>query len=176
MNVEEAIKTRRSIRKYRQKAVPEEFILKVIEAGRLAPSGNNAQPARYIIIESEKVKQELKENKIFKQAFVYTAPALIVCCGDSESYPKSKIDPGLDDPFPIRAVRDVAIAAENMVLQATELGLGTCYIGWTDKPKIKNLLNIPDDYVVPFVITLGYPDEKPSETSRKKMGDILKRV
>jgi nitroreductase len=129
MSIKAIITKRRSIRKYQAKKVSDVLIKELINAARLAPSGNNAQPARYFIVQDEKIKQKLKENKVFKQEFVYQAPVIIVCCGNPEVYPKEKLEPGFDDSFQIRAVRDVSIAAQNLVLRATELGLGTCYIG-----------------------------------------------
>ena len=115
---------------------------------------------------------ELK-NKVFKQEFVYQASVIIVCCGDSEAYPREKLERGFDDPFQIRAVRDVSIAAQNLVLRATELGLGTCYISWRHKGRIKKVLGIPKSYVVPFVITLGYPAERPKARLRKNIKEFL---
>jgi len=173
MSVKEIITKRRSIRKYQEKKVPNVLIKELIDAARLAPSGNNAQPARYFIVQDEKIKQKLKKNKVFKQEFVYKAPVIIVCCGNPGAYPKEKLEPGFDDPFPIRAVRDVSIAAQNLVLRATELGMGTCYIGWRHKGRIKKTLGIPKNYVVPFVITLGYPAESPKVRLRKNIKDFL---
>lgn len=173
MSVKTIIAKRRSIRKYQNKEVSTDLIKEVVDAARLAPSGNNAQPSRYLIIKDEKIKKKLKENKVFKQEFVYKAPVIIVCCGDPETYPKEKLESGFDDPYKIRAVRDVSIAAQNLVLRATELGLGTCYIGWRHKGRIKKVLGIPKNYVVPFVITLGYPAEKPKARPRKSLKEIL---
>lgn len=173
MSVKTIIAERRSIRKYQDKEIPTNLIKEVINAARLAPSGNNAQPARYFIVKDKKIKQKLKENKVFKQEFVYQSSVIIVCCGDPESYPKEKLEPGFDDPFRIRVVRDVSIAAQNLVLRATELGLGTCYIGWRHKGRIKKALGIPKNYVVPFVITLGYPAESPEARPRKSLKEIL---
>lgn len=173
MNVKAIITKRRSIRKYQDKKVSDVLVKELINAARLAPSGNNAQPARYFIVQDEKIKQKLKENKVFKQEFVYEAPVIIVCCGNPEAYPKEKLEPGFDDPFQIRAVRDVSIAAQNLVLRATELGIGTCYIGWRHKGRIKKVLGIPKNYVVPFIITLGYPAERPKARLRKNIKELL---
>jgi len=173
MSVKTIIAERRSTRKYQDKEIPANLIKEVVDAARLAPSGNNAQPSRFFIVKDEKIKKKLKEEKVFKQDFVYKAPVIIVCCGDTESYPKEKLEPGFDDPFRIRAVRDVSIAAQNLVLRATELGLGTCYIGWRHKGRIKKALGIPKNYVVPFVITLGYPAESPEARPRKSLKEIL---
>ncbi len=173
MNIKAIIRKRRSVRKYKDKKVPNILIEDLIDAARLAPSGNNAQPARYFIVKKEETKKKLKENKVFKQEDIYQAPVIIVCCGNPEAYPREKLEPGFDDSFEIRAIRDVSIAAQNLVLRATELGLGTCYVGWRHKGRIKKVLGIPNNYVVPFVITLGYPAERPKARLRKKISEVL---
>ncbi len=173
MNVEKTIRARRSIRKYEDKEVSDKIIKRLINAARLAPTGNNAQPQRYLIIKDKETIAKLKENSIFKQDFVYNSPVIIICCSDPDAYPKSKMEEGLDDPYKIRAIRDVSIASENLVLQATEFGLGTCYVGWLNKIKIKKMLNIPRDFVIPYAITLGYPAETPHKTSRKELEHFI---
>ncbi|MFA6410048.1 MAG: nitroreductase family protein [Candidatus Buchananbacteria bacterium] len=171
MDVKNAIKKRRSIRKYKNKQIPNALIKKVIDAARLAPSGNNTQPCTYYVVKDEKIKSKLKKYKVFAQDFVYTAPVIIVCCADPIEYKKHV--KGWDLPNKDRALRDVSIASSFLVLAATELGLGTCYIGWLKAKKIKEILQIPKQNLVPYVITVGYPDEKPKPTSRKSLDKIL---
>ena len=173
MEVKDAIRNRRSVRKYQDKVVPEDILMELIEAARLAPSGNNTQPWKYKIISDTEEKELLKSNNIFKQDFVYTAPALILCCADPSKYPSKEFDKKLDDQNMMRAFRDLGISSQNLVLRATELGLGTCYIGWMDKPKIKEIFNLPDKYIVPYVITVGYPAENPAERQKKNIDEIL---
>jgi len=173
MSVKTIIAKRRSIRKYKDKKVSSTLVKELVDAARLAPSGNNAQPARYFIVKDEDTKSKLKKSKVFKQDFVYSAPIIIVCCGDSQAYPRAKFEAGFDDSFTIRTIKDVAIAAQNLVLRATELGLGTCYVGWLHKDKIKKVLGISKNYVVPFVITVGYPDERPKARPRKNPKELL---
>lgn len=172
MDVEKAIKKRRSIRKYEDKEVPDELVHELLDAARRAPSGNNAQPWKFRVFKTKEEKELLKENGIFKQDFVYSAPVIILCCGDPRSYPEHKIDE-MDDKNKLRAVRDLAFATENIVLRATELGLGTCYIGWMDKDKIKRLFDLPDRYVAPYVVLVGYPAEESEESSRKSLDEII---
>jgi len=172
MDVKKAIETRHSIRKYKADEVTDDLIQEILEAGRLAPTGRNTQPQKFYIIKSEEDKQKLKENNIFKQDFVYQSPVIIICCADlnfyNESYgPMSQADANF------KASRDMGIVSAFMILQATELGLGSCYIGSMEKEKIKIVLNIPQDYVVPYVITVGYPDEEPQERIRKNLEDFI---
>ncbi|MFA5349096.1 MAG: nitroreductase family protein [Candidatus Paceibacterota bacterium] len=177
MDVNKTIETRRSIRKYQDKEISMDLIKDILNAARLAPSAYNAQPSRFIVIQDKKIKETLKENNVFKQPFVYNAPVIIICLGDPEVYPKERLEPIYSNPKEIAgdigAVRDVAISAQNLVLRATELGLGTCYIGLVNRDRIKEILGIPDNYVLPFVITVGYPDEDPDPMPRKDMKDII---
>ena len=171
MDVKKAIKSRRSIRKYQDKPVPDDLVNDVINAARLAPSGNNAQPSRYLIIKDNETKKKLKDNNIIRDKWVYDAPVIIVCCTDPKAYVKSV--KGWDNTNEIRAIRDLSIASSYLMLQATELGLGTCYCGWVEKNKIKEILGIPQDFIVLFVITLGYPAEKPEARPRKEIEEII---
>jgi len=171
MNVKEAIAKRRSIRKYQRKEVPLDLIRELIDAARLAPSGSNAQPCRYYLVKGKETKEKLKENQIFQQDFVYQAPALIVCCSDIQSY--SQGIKGWSEENEIRALRDLSIASAFLVLRATELGLATCYVGWMKKDKIKDVLDIPRHYMVPFVIAVGYGNEQPKPLPKRSLDEIF---
>lgn len=177
MEVKSAIENRRSIRKYQEKEVPDALIAELIEAARLAPSAWNAQPAKFVIIKSKEIKEKLKKEKAFKQGFVYEAPVIIACCGNPEVYPKERLETTYSNPAEIAgevgAVRDVSIAAQNLVLRATELGLGTCYVGLVAREKAKEILGIPKNYVLPFILPLGYPAENPSSTPRKNHKNLI---
>ena len=175
MQVKEAIKKRRSIRKYQDKEISQEIIDELIEAARLAPSGNNIQPWKFKIIKDREVIEKLRKEDIFKQDFVYNAPLIIVCCADPDLYLKVKPSPAssVDDLNELRAVRDLSIACQNMVLRAVELGLGSCYIGWMEKEKIKQVLDIPMKFVAPYSICFGYSDEDSKEKKKKSKEEIL---
>jgi len=173
MDVKDAIVNRKSVRKYLEREVPMEVLKELIEAARLAPSGNNAQPWMFKIVIESTQKEKLRTNEVFKQNFVYNSPVIIVCCANPEAYPRAKFEPDFDDSFEIRAIRDLSIASQNLVLRATELGLGTCYVGWLNKKKIKEVLEIPGKYKVPYVITVGYPEGQPKQSIRKSLKDLL---
>jgi nitroreductase len=96
---------------------------------------------------------------------------IIVCCADPDAYTQPV--EGWDDPNETRALRDLSIASSYLVLRATDLGLGTCYCGWIKKEEIKKVLNLPKGYVVPYVITLVYPDENPAPRPRKGIDEIV---
>ena len=173
MNVEEAIKTRRSIRKFLAKKVPVDLINGLIDAARLAPSSHNAQPWKFLIVKDVDTKQKLKENNIFKQPNVYEAPVIIICCADPDLSAKPTDSIFSDQDIAGKASRDLAFASQNLVLRSTELGLGTGYIGMIDREKIKEILNIPKSYIIPFIIMVGYPAEKPNQTPRRKIEEII---
>lgn len=177
MTIFEAIKTRRSIRKFKDKKVSQSLIKKLINTARLAPSAYNAQSSRFIIIDDKAGKQKLKDNNIFRQEFVYQAPLIIICCADTAVYPKERYEPVFSRASEIGgevgAVRDLAIATQNLVLMATGLGLGSCYIGIINRDKLRKVFNIPKNYVLPFVIIAGYPDEKPGKLVRKNIEHYL---
>jgi nitroreductase len=192
MNVKEAIEARRSIRWYDGKKVTAAVISEVLDAARRAPSGCNAQPWRFYVVQDSKTAKLLQKHKAFPQDFVYKAPAIIVCCGDAAAYAgryggENQVEDGTvpEDPekrkamFSIvmgrnatRTIRDVSIASAFLVLRATELGLGTSYIGLIDEAAIRKALNLPERLVIPFVITMGYPAQIPSRTPRKELKDI----
>ena len=110
---------------------------------------------------------------MFPQGFVYKAPVLILCCADPSKYSlkESNLEP--DDTNSMRAATDLAIAAQNLVLRATEIGLGTCYIGWMEKSKIKKIYNLPENYLAPYVIAVGYPEGERRQPSKKKIEEIM---
>ncbi len=171
MDLKEVIETRRSIRKYQNRPVPQNLIDEVLNAARLAPSGNNTQPWRYKVITDNETKKTLKEAGFIRDQFVYDAPVIIVCCTDPTAY-KKHVE-GWDDSNESRAERDLNIASSYLVLQATALGLGTCYCGWRKEDGLKKVLGIPEHLIVPYVITLGYPNEAPKAHPRKDLVDIL---
>jgi nitroreductase len=114
MDVKDAISARRSIRKYLDKDVPDDIVREVIDAARLAPSGNNAQPSRYYA-----VRDSSRLQGIIRDGWAYSAPVIIVCAADPLAYPK--FVEGWDDPNEVRALRDLPIASSYLVLRAQEL-------------------------------------------------------
>ena len=173
MEVKEAIQKRKSIRKYKDKKLDKNIINELIEAARLSPSAKNTQTWKFKLVTDEKTKKLLKENKVFRQDFVYTAPLIIVCCADYKSYPESKGGEYSNVSPRERAITDLAIASQSLVLRATELGLGSCYVGLLNERKLKKLLNIPENFILNYVITIGYTDEEGIKTTRKEKEEIL---
>lgn len=173
MTIQQAIIKRRSIRKFKDKKVPKDIITKLINAARLAPSAYNAQSSRFIIIDDKAEIQKLKDQEIFRQGFIYKAPLIIVCCADINVYPKEKYESIFSKASEIGgevgAVRDVSISAQNLVLEATGFGLGSCYIGLVNRDKLRKIYGMPKNFVLPFVLIVGYPDEKIGALDRKNI-------
>jgi nitroreductase len=146
MDVFEAVQQRRSIRSYEAAPIPKEKLEKVLEAGRLAPSASNIQPWRFIVVTDSDKRKKLAEGGMYAK-FLVESPIVIVGCGDQEASPKW---------FMV----DVTIAMQNMVLTATSEGLGTCWVGSFDESQVKDLLNIPKNFRIVALLSLGYPQEK----------------
>jgi len=170
MNVKDVIYQRKSIRKYQNKEIPEEIINELLDAARRAPSAKNTQSHKYYVVKDKKTLKKLKENGVFKQPFVNDASLIIVCCANPKLYPPS-VD--VDDTPQNYALTDLSIASSFMVLRAEELGLGSVFVAWVYRDKLRETLNIPKEYIIPFVLPIGYPAENPAPRSRKELKDIL---
>jgi nitroreductase len=174
MSVKELIAQRRSIRRYLDKPVERDKILACLEAARLAPSADNVQPWRFLVIDNPGLKDKLTKE-IFSgiysvSKFAAKAPVLIVILArlDILANRLGKQIQGVQF-----YLLDVGIAGEHIVLQAEELGLGTCWIGWFHSRKARKILNIPRKYKIVSLLSLGYSESRPQkEKKRKSLEDI----
>ncbi len=142
MDVSDAIRTRRSVRSYSDEPVSDEALARILEAGRASPSANNRQPWHFIVVKDQGRRTVLSEGRYAK--FLKDTPVVIVGCGDKVRSEKWY-------------VIDTTIALENMVIQATSEGLGTCWIGSFSGESVKKLLNVPDNFEVVAMLALGHP-------------------
>jgi len=159
MEVFDAIKARRSIRKYRSEPIPEEKLRNILEAARLAPSAGNRQPWRFVVVQNtnrKKALAELADN----QTFLNDASVIIVAIGDPEGSARWY-------------EKDPMIALEHIVLVATAMGYGTCWIGAFDEDAVKHLLKIPANVKVIALLPIGIPDETPAPRQRKEFSKIF---
>jgi nitroreductase len=157
LEVFEAIKSRRSIRKYRKDLVPEDFVTKILDAGRWAPSASNIQPWSFIVLKNIGIKKKVAGATTYGQ-FLAGAPLGIVVVVDPQVSHRSG------------GVEDGSIATQNMLLAAHALGLGSCWIGCynsTYEEKVKEILEIPKNRRVLSIISMGYPAESPMSTRRE---------
>jgi nitroreductase len=164
MDVFEAIKGRRSIRSYKPTEVEEEKLRKVLEAARLAPSASNRQEWKFIVVKDARTRAKITAAT-YGQRWVGEAPIIIVACATEG---KSVMTCGQ----PTHTV-DLSIACSFLILQAYELGLGTCWLGTYDEQEIKRLLGIPDRLRIVTVTPLGYPNEDPPPRPRKSFEQIV---
>jgi nitroreductase len=163
MDVSAAIKGRRSVRSYKGQEVENDKIEKILEAGRLSPSANNRQEWKFIVVKSAETKRKLARAAM-NQSFIGQAPVVLVACA-TES--KAVMTCG----HPTYAV-DVSIAFAYMLLQAYELGLGTCWIGAFKEDEVKSVLGVPKDVRVVALSPLGYPSVEASARTRKSLDEI----
>ena len=166
MDVFEAIKNRRSIRSYKTDPIDDKTITRLLEAVRLAPSGKNLQPWKFILVRGLNIKERLV-TACRNQTFIAKAPNIIAACAfEKQSYDKMG---SYMASWPI----DVAIAMDHLTLAAASVGIGTCWIGAFDEGEVKKILNIPDDVRVVALTPLGYPEFMPPQRSRKSLEEII---
>lgn len=197
MELSDVIKQRRSIRKFRDEAISDNMIRELLEAARLAPSGSNLQPTRFVVIRSREAREALKRFTPYK--FIAGASVVFLCCADLSSMESRErrveelIKEGAFDEIvgldreSIMAGRsfdgeeairghlamNVAVAVENMVLKAVDLGLGSCWIGRFDREQLKEYLEL-ENHIHPVVLLpVGYSDQSPKERPRFSLDKLL---
>ena len=168
MDFYEVIRTRRSVRAYKADAIPKDMLARVLNAARIAPSGSNRQPTRFLLVRDGKCKQALAPL-CHGQRFVAEAPVVVVACGRDIQYNRGGY------MGEMAMLVDVAIAFDHLTLAARAEGLGTCWIGSFDNDGIKRLLNVPEDFQVVALTPLGYPQGDPfvETTDRLPLGKLV---
>lgn len=197
MEFMEVVRNRRSIRKFANTAVPKELIEELLEAARLAPSGTNRQPWRFKVITGEARE---KVRKACPQAFVTEAPVLMVCCIELQAFLKENVTRRMRElvegkavledevgeiyrrPMPLTvdevkltasAFVDLGIAVEHMVLAATNVGLGSCWVRLMEPETVHKALQLPASIVVGALLPVGYPAEEPAMRPRLSREEII---
>jgi nitroreductase len=163
MTVLEAIRNRYSCRAYQDKPIERDKLDSIFEAARLAPSAKNLQDWRFVLVTDREIKRKLAEAAN-NQRFLENAGAIIIACSNSDEVMRCGQAVG-----PI----DVAIALEHICLQATELGLATCWIGSFYPEKVRPIVGVPDDITIVELMAVGYPADKPKEPKREPVESIL---
>ena len=156
MSLLDVIFRRRSIRRYRSEPIPDEVLRNILEAGRLAPSADNAQPWHFVVVTESKIKEKLSRGRW--NYFIKDSATTVVGCGYTDNE---------------WSTIDVAIALENMVIAAEAQGVGSCWIGDFEEEEVKELLGIPDNLKVVALVSFGYPAEKPSPLNKKSLKEIV---
>jgi nitroreductase len=160
----ELVKNRYSVRAYKPDMVEEDKLQKVLQAARLAPTAANRQPFRLLVIRTAGREAELR--RIYNREWFVRAPLVICACGvPAQGWVRVDGKPYTDV--------DVAIAMDHLILAATELGLGTCWIAAFDPAAARKVLGLADG-VEPIVFTpLGYPADQPGRKERKPLSDLV---
>ncbi len=169
----ELMKTRQSVRRYQQRPVPRELLGKLVEAVRLAPSASNSQPWKLIVVDDPELRTRVAQATfnatVAFNRFALEAPVIAVFVMESAGI-INQVGAWLKKrQF---SLIDIGIAAAHFCLQAAELGLGTCMLGWFDEKNIQRLLGIPAGRRIGLVVTLGYAAEGYTlrDKSRKDAG------
>jgi nitroreductase len=161
MDVFEVIEVRRSVREFKLDPIPDEKLGMILEAARLAPSAGNRQPWRFVLVQDADKKKAVA-RAADDQSFLGDAAVIVVAVGVPEVSARWY-------------EKDTMIALEHMVLAATALGYGTCWIGAFDEDAIKRLLKIPAKMKIVALLPIGVPDEKPAARPRKEPSEIFFR-
>ena len=182
MEVLEAIKSRRSIRRYKTTPVDDKTIELVLEAARWAPSWANTQCWRFIVVQDNNIKAELASSLIKVESddklvdnpsikAIGSAPVVIVACAELRKSGYEFGEPATDkgDWY----MFDVALAMQNLMLAAYSLGLGTVHVGNFDAKQVVGILGLPPDFCVVEMTPLGYPDQEPRVRPRKELSEIV---
>ncbi|MCD6368659.1 MAG: nitroreductase family protein [Thermoproteales archaeon] len=155
----EVIKKRRSIRRYKDKPLSKDQLMALLEAARLAPSAGNRQPWRFVVVVDPEKKIQLAKA-CRNQMFIADAGVIFVALSDPKASPRWH-------------ALDTMIAIEHIVLTATDLGLGTCWIGAFNPEEVRKIVEAPPELNVVAVLPVGYPAENPNPRDRKKLQEIF---
>jgi len=165
MEFSDLIRKRYSVRAYRRDEVTEEVLQQVLDAGRLAPTAANRQPFQIIVLRTAGREEELL-GVYHREWFVHAPLILVICATPGRAWVR------MDGK--VYADVDAAIAMDHMVLAATNLGLGTCWIAAFDPQAARQALRLPDG-VEPIAFTpLGYPADEPGTKVRKPLSDLVR--
>ena len=171
MDFEKLILNRQSDRRYLPDSVSKNDIIKCLEAARMAPSACNSQPWKFIVVDDKEKLQEIADaaEGFGMNKFAQNAP-IIVAVVLERMNASARIGSLLKRKD--YCMLDLGMAVEHFCLQAADLGLGTCIMGWFNEKRIGKLLNVPREKRIPLLITLGHPNNMTRRKSRKPMEEI----
>ena len=168
MELEEAIKGRRSIRAFKSQDIPEATVEKLIDAARHAPSAGNSQPWEFIIVRNTETKKKLA-RAAFNQAFVEEAPVVIVVCADEI---RSSMHYG-ERGKTLYCIQDTAAATQNILLTAFSLGLATCWVGAFNEKAAKKAVKASEGIRPVVIIPIGYSKKTTSHRDKRSLEQII---
>jgi len=183
MEVLEAIKNRRSIRKYKSDPVDDKALQTVLEAARWAPSWHNTQCRRFVVVRDADIKNKLADTIMVvapdrpnrAAEAIRNSPVAIVACAElgKSGYSAGEPRAPVTDKGESWYMFDTALAMQNLTLAAHSLGLGTVHTGAFDAKKAASILGVPEGFCVVSMTPLGYPDEAPPARPRKELSEIV---
>ncbi len=170
MNFHDLITSRQSIRSFKDKTPKRDVLEQILEAARMAPSAVNFQPWEFIVASSADMLPRV--HACYHRDWINTAPVVVVAIGNHKEVWRRQAD-GKD-----HTDVDLSIAIDHLILQATELGLGSCWVCNFDVDKVKSLFDLPSYQEPIALIPMGYPEEdlKPVDKERKALDEIVKWV
>ncbi len=196
MELSDVIATRRSIRKFTPGDISADTVRLLLDAARLAPSGSNLQPSRFIVVQSSAAKEALGRFTPYK--FIVQAAVIFVCCADLTAITSREtrigellqegafdgVDIDMSDPSATSPIMDAqavkaylsmnaAIAIEHIVLKAVDLGLGSCWLGRFDRDKVKEFLELDESIHPVVLLPVGYPDQSPKARPRFPLDKLV---
>ena len=163
-------KNRQSDRKYKNIAVEKEKLIQCLETARLSPSANNSQPWKFVVVDDWEKKEQIAECTIGlgMNKFTHQCPVLVAVVLERQNFMSTVGSMIKNKNY---SLFDIGIAVNQFCLQAADLGLGTCIIGWFDEKKIKKILGVKRRRI-PLLISVGYPDAPTREKVRKPL-DVM---
>ena len=172
MDVFEAIKKRRTIRRFDSaREITDEQVERLLEAAQWASSAGNLQSRFFVVVRDKVAKKKLVEAAV-RQMFIAEAPVVIVVCADLERSASKYGSRGRE----LYAIQDATLAAQNMWLAATEMGLAFGWVGAFSEGEVSRILNLGEGLRPIAIMPLGYPAESPSPPPRRPVKEISKQV
>ena len=167
MDIKTAVETRVSIRKYQDRPIEPEKLAMVAEAFRLAPSARNGQNWKLLIVTDTKAKERIREASPSKHQMITQAPAVLVALGTNQNIMGNghRVD-----------TTDSTIALSFAMLQAWELGLGTCWMANYTEPGLRAALGLPEEISIVAIMPIGYADEAPAVKPRKPAEEVIEYI
>lgn len=169
MELTEAIKKRRSVRRFKSDPVDDKIIQRIIELGNMAPSAGNLQPRDFIIVTNKDQRFALAQAAL-NQTFIYDAPVVVTVCVNYDraaSYGSRGRD--------LYCIQDSAAAVENMLLAAVDFGLASCWVGAFNEKKVSQVLDLPSQVRPVALLPIGYPLEEIKSSYRINLDELIHR-
>ena len=173
-DIMETILSRRSVRRYQEKDIPDDILNKLLEAARWAPSWANAQPLEIVVVKDKSIKERIQETVSPRNPStlaIVNAPVLLVICGQlkKSGYYNEQYPTKFGDWF----MYDLGLATQNLCLAAHDSGLATVIVGLFDHDRAGEVIKLPADHEVLVLVPLGYPDQKPKPPRRRGRNEFV---